>query len=112
MEHRLTDERLAWLAVREELAKRSKKGTLLARILHAMNGDRAIVVRGNGEGGEFGGSAHTEVLSERMQGYAFAVDDVASRLSPDDRRTLRETCAVPPWFLDAVQAQYARYYTA
>jgi hypothetical protein len=38
------------------------------------------------------------------------VDDLATRLSPDERRALRETGAVPEWFLPTVRATYRERY--
>lgn len=41
-----------------------------------------------------------------MSLYAVAVDEVARQLNPEERRTLRQTGAVPPWFVDRVEERY------
>jgi len=87
MSERLTDERLAWLAVREPLSRKASRGTFLARLMRAH-------------------PYFKERISEKMMDYGLAVDQIAQTLNPEDRRTLRETGQVPDWFLDHVERQF------
>jgi hypothetical protein len=105
MEPQLTDERLAWLAVRDELARKARRGGLLGRLLAGVSGRRHVITR-DGKVIDTGNRSQAQ-LSDKMGDYAFAVDDVAQRLSTPERRTLRSTGAVPPWFLDHVEQRYA-----
>jgi hypothetical protein len=103
----LTDERLAWLAVRDELQRRSSRGfgQFLLRLGGAMPG-----VQGNGMSITSRVSAPTgarEQRNARMVRYGIAVDDLSRRLSPDERTTLREHGTVPDWFLPLV-IEYAK----
>ncbi len=92
----LTDERLAWLAVRDELRKRSRRslGQLLWRLGGAMpsssnvmsitsNVSEPVVVR--------------EQRSSRMIRYSIVVDDMVRHLSDEERVILRADGAVPAW---------------
>ncbi|MEV6525850.1 hypothetical protein AB0M43_28290 [Longispora sp. NPDC051575] len=92
--HRLTDERLAWLAMRDHCAQKSRRTGImgfLSRIQFAGDDD----------------TAHTDRRSEKMQDYGLAVDDVARDLTPAERVALRETGLLPGWFTDAVEKRYA-----
>jgi hypothetical protein len=44
-----------------------------------------------------------EAEGRGLASYAFAVDDAAVRLSPEERQVLRTTGRVPGWFLDEVE---------
>jgi hypothetical protein len=101
VEQELTDERLAWLAVRDTLTRKAGRGSLLTRILAG----RTTVVMPDGKIVD-SGDRGKERTSGKMAAYAFAVDDVAQRLSKEERQTLRSTGAVPDWFLDAVRERY------
>lgn len=92
---RLTDERLAWLAVRDEVARRTPP-PLLLRILGA-----ATLDYGSGD-------AARDVRDSRRRRYMFAVDDAAGRLNADERRLLRQTGQVPAWFLPYVEDNLPR----
>jgi hypothetical protein len=48
--------------------------------------------------------------SDRMARMSLVVDDLAARLNPDERRVLRETGAVPEWFVPTVEATYKERY--
>ncbi|HEX6501379.1 MAG TPA: hypothetical protein VF054_20465 [Micromonosporaceae bacterium] len=96
MAPRLRDERLAWLAVRDELNRRARRGPKAAimRLLGAM---------------PLGGTVR-DVDEDRRTGvmmrYSLAVQDVAQLLRPEEREVLRESGQVPPWFLEAVTRRY------
>jgi hypothetical protein len=92
------DERLAWLAVRDELARRSRSRpmTFLLRIV----GNLAPTRQG------LGSDVSSPVVSRRMRRWSFAVHDVAQRLDAEERAVLRTTGQVPDWFLGAVRQRY------
>jgi hypothetical protein len=98
MPPKVRDERLAWLAVRDELKRysRSRPMTFVMRIM----GNMAPTRRG------FGTDATEGVTTGRMRRWSFAVHDVAQRLDAEERRVLRTTGRVPDWFLDAVRKRY------
>ncbi|MFD5518341.1 hypothetical protein [Streptomyces sp. NPDC127066] len=94
----VTDERLCWLVLRDELRKKSGRLGLFGWL---------TVLAGRGaEGAEIGGDERRERLSERMTYYSIAVDASAQILSPDERRHLRTTAQVPDWFRPDVQRRY------
>jgi hypothetical protein len=92
---KVRDERLCWLAVRDELARRSRRGALWF-----------VLTLATGTLGMFGGGHAAETrrgwASSRLAGYAFAVDAAASKLTAEERRVLRATGQVPRWFLAEV----------
>jgi hypothetical protein len=88
-EVRLTDERLAWLAVRDQVQRETAPSTLM-RILGAMTSSR-------------GSHEARELAGDKRSAYAFAVDDLARELKPEERRILRETGMIPVWFLPEVR---------
>ncbi len=88
----LTDERLAWLAVRDQVREMSKPGGI-----GALLGVLKFMLAGGSRRGEA-----EEEMNDKMKKYAIAVDDLSRRLTREDRLVLRSTGAVPPWFLDAV----------
>ena len=92
---KVRDERLCWLAVRDELARRSRNrpGTLLRRFIGNLLPTR------RGLGGDVTGGS----VKARMARYSIAVHEVAQRLDPPERQVLRSTGRVPDWFLDAVE---------
>ncbi len=96
MEHRLTDERLCWLAVRDELDRRTRSGLAMTMLrLFASNSCRAGVTPVRSVSGD--------MISERLMDYAFAVDELAASLDVEERATLRATGEVPAWFLPRVE---------
>src|SRR5262245_29920418 len=104
MTSRMSDERLAWLAVRDRLSRKARRGTGLARLLgfdfrsdRIGGSDRPVEVHGR----------VNETIGGRMGDYALAVDTVTGRLSADERRQLRETGQVPEWFLGQVEEEVA-----
>jgi hypothetical protein len=93
---RARDERLAWLAIRDQLERRSRRRSLLRRLVGN------FVPTGRGLGSDVTGGS----IKGRMMRYSFAVDDVAQRLSPEERQVLRGTGQLPEWFLEAVERRY------
>jgi len=91
--YRLTDERLCWLAIRDEIEKKTRP-SLLMRILSA----------GSSRYGHDEARGHQR---DHMGAYAEAVYDAARDLSADDRKMLRRNGAVPDWFLARVRELYA-----
>ncbi len=92
------DDRLAWLAIRDDLDRRSRRNPLAA----------LLTVTGNTGGGDPLGNRWSEIRTTRMALYWSAVTDVTERLNEAERRTLRRTGAVPGWFLAAVLRRYAQ----
>jgi hypothetical protein len=91
---RVTDERLCWLAVRDQLHSKARGGGLVT------------VLRLFGAGRRRAGMARDvagEMISERLMDYGVAVDDLASQLDAEERQTLRLTGQVPAWFLPRVE---------
>lgn len=112
---RLRDETLAWLAVRDRLERRSRRTVygLLVRIFGgrgrtaAREAVTSLRVRNVSRLGiepprpELGNLV-PKPASPHMVRYSLAVDEVAHRLTEDERRELRANGAVPDWFLPAV----------
>ncbi|HEY2672102.1 MAG TPA: hypothetical protein VGJ07_17260 [Rugosimonospora sp.] len=93
---KVRDERLCWLAVRDQLDRRSRRRSVLGRFL----GNFTPSGRG------FGADLTRGSVKSRMMRYSFAVEDVAQRLAPEERQVLRETGQVPDWFLGAVEKRF------
>jgi hypothetical protein len=91
---KLRDERLCWLAVRDELARRSRRRPL-SMLWLALTGVL-------GFGGTANRSRHA-AASRSLSGYSFAVDQAARKLTLEERQVLRSTGKVPDWFLDEVE---------
>jgi hypothetical protein len=100
----MTDERLAWLAVRDHLSRKARRGSVLARWLGVDR--RRALMRRDGTIVDSGGAVN-EMVSGRLRDYALAVDDVAQRLTAEERQVLRETGALPGWFIVEVERQVA-----
>ncbi|BCJ36497.1 hypothetical protein Athai_40000 [Actinocatenispora thailandica] len=100
--HRLTDERLAWLAVRDHFAA-------VARRLGVL-GTAALILAFLGGGGRSRGAMVADDQRHAMTGklgdYAFAVDDAARTLNKDERARLRATGEVPDWFVADVERRF------
>jgi hypothetical protein len=95
---KVRDERLAWLAVRDELTRRSRCGPLT--FLRRVFGNMAPTTRG------LGTDVTVPSANRHMRRYSFAVYDVAQRLDAGEREVLRATGRVPDWFLGAVTKRY------
>ncbi|MFE2531575.1 hypothetical protein [Streptomyces sp. NPDC059371] len=98
----MTDERLCWLILRDELRQRSGKLRFLGRLRAVIGGHRA-------SSAFFEGDLRREDTSARMSGYAVAVDASAQTLSPDERRHLRSAGEVPEWFRPDVERRYQEF---
>jgi hypothetical protein len=98
--HRLTDERLAWLAVRDHFSAKSRKRGVLGVIV------LVLAARRRSAGGMVN-DEQRDAMSDRLGDYAFAVDDAARTLSKDERVRLRATGEVPDWFLADVERRFA-----
>jgi hypothetical protein len=103
---RLRDERLAWLAIEDQLKRASRRGPFgpLLTLLGSAGGmgwsysnGRVTTHTGGGIGRSIG--------SGRMVRYSIACDEQAKRLTAEERQILRTRGHVPPWFLDTVLAE-------
>jgi hypothetical protein len=83
---RLRDERLAWLAVRDELNKRVYRRQLVATVFTL---------------GMMPGLTRSWA-SRRMTRYGITADQLATHLSHGERQVLRASGQAPDWFLPAV----------
>lgn len=84
---RLSDDRLAWLAVKDYVQSKCRPSTIM-RLLGAFTG---------------GMSEAREFASDKAHTYAFAVGDAVRDLSAEDRKMLRRTGQVPDWFIARVE---------
>ncbi|MEV8094131.1 hypothetical protein [Kitasatospora sp. NPDC085879] len=102
----VTDERLCWPAVREDLRKKAHTVGLFGWItaLGAVGGRSGTAAR---TAAGMAGDMRRDEASGRMADYAFAVDDAAGTLGADERRHLRATGEVPAWFLADVERRVA-----
>src|SRR5262245_15487566 len=107
---RLRDERLAWLAVRDELV-RTERRRIRSRIAAFLGGrnlaaarERIAGPRGRARREQAVGDVEVPLSSTYMVRSSLAVEEVAGRLSEQERATLRATGQVPDWFLGAVKA--------
>ena len=94
---RLTDERLAWLAARDYCTKRARSHRPAFWLFYVVG----VIVT-------VGGVARMRRMGidEKLADYAFAVDDVARRLTPEDRAKLRADNVLPAWFLPATEERF------
>ena len=94
----LTIGRLAWLAARPVLLRRSHPWWVtLLRVLGS-----------SGRSASGSGMAHdmsTEVTSDRMASYSVPIDRIAERLSSAEVVALREHGTLPDWFFPAVEQE-------
>lgn len=92
----LSKGRLAWLAAKSELERRSSPWWAVP--LRIVTGRKRLGTR-------FANELGKEAWSETMASYAFPVDRVAGRLSPDEEVALRESGTLPSWFFGAVEEE-------
>ncbi|MFD8480204.1 hypothetical protein [Kitasatospora sp. NPDC059673] len=96
----LSDDRLAWLAVRDQLNKKARRPgafgwfTALFGLLSLRAGARAAGMAGD---------MRREAASGKLHEYAFAVDTAAETLTATERAHLRATGEVPAHFLAEVE---------
>ena len=85
---RLSDDRLAWLAVRDYVRGQTRPSFFL-RLFGALS--------------RLGGDEARDFASDKAHSYAFAVGDAVQDLSTEDRKMLRRTGQVPDWFIARVE---------
>jgi hypothetical protein len=93
----LSDQRLCWLAAREQLRRRPPgrpARTGFGEVLSWLNRAVSRVIMPD---------QNRELRSDQMAAAA-VVDDLSRRLTPQERQLLRQTGDVPDWFLPAVYA--------
>jgi hypothetical protein len=93
---KLRDERLCWLAVRDELARSAARSPANA-LIGVLGMIRLRVAKAGEE------TAGERVRSRSMMRYAVAVDELSRRLTDAERAVLRATGEVPDWFLGEVR---------
>jgi hypothetical protein len=92
-------ERLCWLAVRNQLARRERRNPVMpAWWVRSM----ARAGRGSCRSLPDAEWLSADLTSKRVASFGFAVYDVAQELSVAERQVLRSTGKVPDWFLPAV----------
>ncbi|MDN3023464.1 hypothetical protein [Streptomyces sp. S.PB5] len=94
----VTDERLCWLIVRDELRRRTGRLRFF--------GWATVLFSGRPGNAAFGGDLRREHASDKMTDYAVAVDAAAQALSATERTHLRATAELPDWFLPDVERRY------
>jgi hypothetical protein len=92
-------ERLCWLAVRDQLARRGRVNPLLTVFRIGSLAWMPLRGRAAGPDADWLGA---DPVSGRMRSFAFAVHDVARQLTAAERQQLRRTGQVPDWFVPAV----------
>jgi hypothetical protein len=98
-------ERLAWLAVRDRLARGGRDNPVLAMFRIRSGGRHSrLAVPGVPDRDWLG----FDLTAGRMASFGFAVYDVAQELSVEERQVLRATGDVPDWFLPAVYRRRRR----
>jgi len=95
-------ERLAWLACRDEMERRSRRWyETLARVLSARGSEMTV-----SRAGRIYPTVTRQVTdadqTRRLGVLEFAVDDVAQSLSVSEQAELRTNGLLPPWFVGAV----------
>jgi hypothetical protein len=85
----LTDDRLAWLAVKPYIDSKTRPSFLL-RLAGALTGGPGMAVAREG-------------ANDKVHTYAFAVGDAVQDLTAEDRAMLRRTGQVPDWFIGRVE---------
>ncbi|OKJ07493.1 hypothetical protein [Kitasatospora sp. CB01950] len=100
----LPDERLCWLAVRDQVNRKARRRGVLGWLTALFR------PRDSWEGNERAEDAadlRRETASGKLHKYAFAVDIVAETLTAAERAHLRATGEVPPHFLAEVERRVA-----
>jgi hypothetical protein len=95
-------ERLAWLACRDEMERRSRRWyESFARVLSA-RGSEVTVSRAGRMYPTVSRQMTDADRTRRLGVLEFAVDDVARRLSVSEQAELRVNGVLPSWFIGAV----------
>ncbi|MFF0388599.1 hypothetical protein ACFYS8_07870 [Kitasatospora sp. NPDC004615] len=100
----LSDDRLAWLAVRDQLNKKARRPGAFGWFT------AIFAFRGGSAGRQAAGMAgdmRRDAASAKLHEYAFAVDIAAESLTAAERAHLRATGEVPPHFLAEVERRVA-----
>ncbi len=114
---RMRDETLAWLAVHDELQRRSNR-TFTAVVVRIFGGRSRAASREAVTGMRVRSSSRTGLepkspdfenlipksVSPHMVRYSLAVEEQAQKLTEPERVRLRTDGSVPDWFLPAVYA--------
>ena len=95
----VNDDRLCWLAVRDQIDRKARKLGLFGWLTVTGSGGRS--------GAALGGGLRNERRADSLADYAFAVDALANTLSTEERTHLHATGEVPAWFLPEVERQAA-----
>jgi hypothetical protein len=105
----LTIERLAFLAARPQLVKRSSKGLpKIFRFLEAAGGMQGVRMRrGTIPSANYIGPGE-DLRHHRMEDLVVACDTLAQQLHPEDKAILRISGRLPNDFLDRVEAEATR----
>lgn len=109
--YELSDERLAWLAMRDYCQKRSNKGIVKFLMRFMGGGNASYNVRSRGTqmtvhtGASGARAMRNELTSGKMMDYSIAVDTCSQRLSDKERQLLRTARKLPEWFTAAVEAE-------
>jgi hypothetical protein len=93
---KLRDERLCWLAVREDLMRSAGRKPANA-VLGVLGMIRLRVAKPGAR------TVGEQARSRTMMRYAVAVEEVSRRLDAEERAALRATGKVPDWFLPDVR---------
>ncbi|GLW69156.1 hypothetical protein Kpho02_14550 [Kitasatospora phosalacinea] len=100
----LPDERLCWLAVREQLGRKAARPGVFGWL------SALLAFKGGPLGRQSAGLAgdlRRDLASGRLHEYAFAVDGAAETLTAAERAHLRATGEVPDGFLAEVERRVA-----
>ncbi len=105
----LTIERLAFLAARPQLVKRSSRGLPgILRFLEAAGGMNGVRMRaGTISSGGYVGPGQ-DLRNHRMEDLVVACDTLAQQLHPEDKAILRISGRLPDDFFDRVEAEATR----
>ena len=107
-ERDVQDERLAFLAARDELRRAASPWWLsLLRILEVAGprGTRGMAASSSARGFAATTRMDADTRSDRMSSLVIACDDAACRLTPLERQRLRFHGELPAWFLPEVLEQ-------
>lgn len=98
----IVDERLAWLAVRDELRDESRRarGAGLMRIVRGLNRSPSAAATAE--------AARVDLVERKMIKFAIVADELVAEFTDRERFMLRATGQVPDWYIDTVKRQAKR----